>query len=216
MTYLYGIELQQAGMRHFKELLPFVSEDRAETIKKYKKEEDIYRSIYSEVLLRYALKERWNISLSAAPFSYGMHGKPYLKEYPQIYFNLSHSGSLCVCVLSEQEVGVDVEQVRELKTDLSKKVFSDDEHLTWSEMSEQEKTDYFYRIWTLKESYTKYTGEGLRQPFTEITFSFKENSIICNCNKALFFRQYETKKNYHLSVCSENPNMPEQLIFLDY
>ena len=44
-------------------------------------------------------------------FRYGGRGKPYLREYP-FFFNLSHSGSFCICALSGEEVGADIQQHR--------------------------------------------------------------------------------------------------------
>ena len=44
-------------------------------------------------------------------YVYGREGKPYFRDLP-FYFNLSHSGDYVLCVLSEAEIGADIQQHR--------------------------------------------------------------------------------------------------------
>ena len=90
------------------------------------------------------------------------HGKEYIKNR-QIYFNISHSVGLLCSAVSDSETGIDCETVREMDYEaLSKRFFTKREH--GSIMSSQNPLDEFFRIWTKKESYVKYTGEGLSRP----------------------------------------------------
>ena len=41
--------------------------------------------------------------------AYGENEKPYLADFPDVHFNLSHSGERMMCVLSPFDVGCDVE-----------------------------------------------------------------------------------------------------------
>ena len=38
---------------------------------------------------------------------YGKHGKPYLKNYSDVYFNISHSGKYVMCAAGDMEMGVE-------------------------------------------------------------------------------------------------------------
>lgn len=74
-------------------------------------------------LLAVGLRELYGMELNRAGLSYGQHGKPYLRNHPEIHFNISHCEGLAVCVFSDTETGVDVERIREVKEKVIPKVF---------------------------------------------------------------------------------------------
>lgn len=69
------------------------------------------RSCRRRRLLALGVRERWGLAalpeLARAP-----GGKPFFPAFPQYRFNLTHTDGLCLCALSEAEVGVDAERVR--------------------------------------------------------------------------------------------------------
>lgn len=73
--------------------------------------------------------------------------KPRL-NLDDVHFNLSHSHGAVVLAMSHTEIGVDVEKVRPI--DRAKFTFIDCE-------DDQE----FFEKWTERESYAKFTGEGI-------------------------------------------------------
>ena len=126
----------------------------------------------------------------------GAHGKPYLIEsdgnssapkaqktdntdMKNIFFNISHSGSMAVLALSGSEVGVDIEEVRHFNDNLVNYAFNDEEtelaakmstciniEISSNSHSNDERNDperdlAFTRLWTFKESVMKYTGIGI-------------------------------------------------------
>ena len=46
----------------------------------------------------------------------GLYGKPYLTEYPEIHFNISHSGRWAVCALASMPCGVDIQERRPIRS----------------------------------------------------------------------------------------------------
>ena len=81
-------------------------------------------------LLRRALRERYGIECREGrppELVEGAHGKPYLKEYPQIHFNISHCMGLAVLAIGDCTVGIDAECVRPYREPLLKRVLSDAE-----------------------------------------------------------------------------------------
>ena len=86
-------------------------------------------------------------------------GKPYFKDYPDIHFNISHCGKAVACLLSKEEVGVDVEEIKEFDRELAEFVCSPHEFKKVLESEDPEVA--FISLWTRKESYFKFTGKGL-------------------------------------------------------
>ena len=50
-------------------------------------------------------------------FGYNNYQKPYLKDYPDIHFNGSHSGEYLVCALSDVPVGIDIQKIDNMYND---------------------------------------------------------------------------------------------------
>lgn len=104
---------------------------------------------------------------------YGKNGKPYL-EGNGLYFNLSHSGDYALCVLCDTEVGCDIQKVRKPKASVIDRWFSTQEKdYILGGGSEGDRAERFTRIWALKESYIKQTGEGLSRDLRSFCFAFE-------------------------------------------
>ena len=92
---------------------------------------------------------------------YAESGKPYVGVGSGMYVSISHSHGLCAAAVSDSEVGVDIEYIdpsrsTERLNRLAARFFSQDELEYVSGLPER-----FYEIWCAKESYLKYTGDGL-------------------------------------------------------
>lgn len=92
--------------------------------------------------------------------------KPYLRgKSPQM--NLSHCKGLAVCAVGYVPLGIDAETPRRVSEKLMKTVCTAEECAEISAASDAGLA--FSRVWTCKEAYTKFTGEGIRHPFAEIS-----------------------------------------------
>lgn len=162
-------------------------------------------------LLQYALREEYGID-KMPEIAKGAFGKPYFPEYQNIQFNISHSSDRVVCALGQMELGVDIEHKRELKDNLIKRTLTENEK-AWLEQSKDKKIA-FIRLWTLKESYIKTTGEGLRTDLGTVEFMLPENcgrgEIICNQNGYAFY-QKELSEDSYLSLCVKGDSVPEDM-----
>ncbi len=91
-------------------------------------------------------------------------GKPFLNNH-KLYFNLTHSGNrFGIAVSKTSEVGLDIERVRSLH-DFDQMISL---NFTPAEQKYIDKKsagfeNRFFEMWTLKESYLKLTGEGMRR-----------------------------------------------------
>ena len=92
----------------------------------------------------------------------GKYGKP---ECEGVYFNLSHSSDMVLCTLSENPVGCDIEKVTDAPMEIARHYFSKKECRYIEDASDSADADRrFFRLWTMKESYMKMTGEGINLP----------------------------------------------------
>ena len=92
------------------------------------------------------------------------HGKPYLADYPELAFNLSHTADrLMIAVGRDCQLGVDIEicKPRVNLSGLVNKCFAEEEIAYWTQLPETQKNQAFYRYWTRKEAFVKATGHGI-------------------------------------------------------
>ncbi len=125
-------------------------------------------------------------------------GKPYFKSV-FIHYSISHSRNLWICAVGENQVGIDIQNIKSAKTiEVAKRFFADQE----SEYVEQNGDESFFEIWTRKEAFVKYMGQGISYGFDK--FSVVENREIVNEMKKpvdCIFEKVETLNDYVGYVC---------------
>jgi 4'-phosphopantetheinyl transferase len=144
---------------------------------------------FAHSLLRDMLKGFYNIDYSENMTNKTEYGKPYLADYPEIFFNLSHSEGITACITEERECGIDCEKVREYRPNVMKRAFSEKEREMIENAPENERDLLFFTLWTLKEAYIKAIGKGLSFPLNEAEFLIEDGNIISNI-KDHEFRRY--------------------------
>ena len=178
-TILYYAELtalhDEQLFRQYYRTLPLC---RREKIDKLKPEGERCRSLGAGLLLKKAC-EGYGIPGEDEHLNLGEYGKPSFAACPEIHFNLSHSGEVAVCVMAPCEAGCDVEIVKPFPPAVAKRVFSEEE-CRWlsGEENEGRGDEAFFRLWTLKESFLKVTGEGFSFPIKEVSFSFADDKPV--------------------------------------
>lgn len=162
-------------------------------------------------VLRYALREEYGCP-ELPETARGIYGKPFFPEYPHIQFNISHSGEYVLCALGQKELGIDIEHTRASDERLYARVLSARER-SWLERQKDKKAA-FIRLWTLKESYIKATGEGFRTEVRKVEFWLPEGeekeSIICSQSGYAFYQRALSDGNY-LSLCMQGDRIPEEM-----
>jgi 4'-phosphopantetheinyl transferase len=73
-------------------------------------------------------------------------GKPFLPDYPNIYFNMSHSGKYSVCAFSQNECGVDIQEIYPVNIRIAKRVFHQNECIRLEKTDINEQTNAFYEL----------------------------------------------------------------------
>lgn len=134
------------------------------------------------------------------------HGKPYLRAYPEIHFNISHCPGMVACGFSDSEIGLDIEYPRPISRRLVLRSLSPSEQLFLESQPSDLMEHHFFRLWTLKESRMKISGDGMTIPFHENSFSFETGHPVCVSAPQLFFFQHIFSDGCILSVCLHAPD----------
>lgn len=118
----------------------------------------------SFLMLEQMLRSKYGLD-NCPEFSCGTNGKPYLKEYPGIYFNISHCRKGIACAVCDCPVGIDIEEIQP-GLEIRDLVLNQEEKAA-VEMSEEPDLE-FTRLWTRKESILKLTGEGIKNDMRNV------------------------------------------------
>ena len=128
-------------------------------------------------------------------------GKPYFAEEMGIYFSISHSKDYWACVLADGPVGLDLQYHKEGRLDQIPGRFFHPQEALW--LKGQEARTAFFEIWTAKESYVKWTGEGIDRHFKEIAVA-DESGLREQTGEAFFWRG-DVIPDYSLCLCGGQP-----------
>jgi 4'-phosphopantetheinyl transferase len=154
-----------------KEMMDMPNE-RREKAERFRNKIDRLNNVITWVMLKYAIKETFGIT--DFHISYDIYGKPYLTDYNNVYFNISHCVQGCIVVVSDGKVGVDIQEIRDFSHSVAEKVCSEAE-LECLDLSSDKKR-LFTKMWVIKESYVKMTGEGITNGLKNIdTTKINEN-----------------------------------------
>lgn len=120
-------------------------------------------------------------------------GKPYLRLHRELFFNISHSGNWIVCVLGSVPAGIDIQYHRKIAIEkTAERICNPEEWKLFMKMrTEEEKEKLLFDIWTKKESYLKYTGEGIRRDLREVFYK--------DCR----FYRLKVPEGYSATLCVE-------------
>ncbi|HHF7063077.1 4'-phosphopantetheinyl transferase family protein [Streptococcus mutans] len=158
--------------RMFFSLLELIEEEDRKQILRYQFWQDRQRSLLGHLLSRYAIIQEYALTNKEIQIRRHAYGKPYIKDYSQIHYNISHSGEWVVVAIGKSPIGIDVENRREDWDLIGEQVFSESEKY-WSQNSYKRKAI----LWTIKEAYVKYLGIGLSKSLNSFSIDIKRKII---------------------------------------
>lgn len=179
---------------------------KANSIGNYHNVKTVYQSVIGEILARISICRRLEYKNDDVVLYRNEHKKPLFQEQSNFFFNISHSGEWVVCASDFQLLGIDIEQIKQIDYKVGELIFSPVEYEMFNSKDDYEKELWFYKFWTMKESYVKAIGTGLTSKLSKFTIKTKnqidfyvdENS---NYPKA-YFRQFRVGPSYIMTLCS--------------
>jgi len=222
-VYLYNTEdIVNSGDPYMKRLYNLLPSFRKEKVDKIKNETTKVQSIAAFGLLGYAIRQlsnNKNCKLLDEEFGPGIeadweklgyavdtHGKPFFDKIRNIYFSLSHTNGMVMCVVADRPIGCDVEIINRYKVDYDAHTYAEERKrlaqrfYTTAECKyiDESKNDAevpkrFTRVWTKKESYIKFLGLGLSKPLNEF------NTFACDPMPIVVFED----DKFIASICAD-------------
>lgn len=99
-------------------------------------------------------------------FVYNEHGKPLLRDFPNVHFSLSHCKKVVGCLMSDRPCGLDIECIRPAKRQLVEYTMRADE--VDRIFSSQCPDVAFTELWTKKEAAMKLLGTGITDSIRDV------------------------------------------------
>lgn len=208
MSYAKTYYLNFASLRSEEAISNYINEvtpERKARIETTKRLETKASLLGAGLLLKAVLKKEYG--LSDFEIETNEFGKPFIKDHSDLHFNLSHSGEIAVCTVSDMDCGVDIENTLAPHETMAiaNKFFSRNEYVAM--MLSPNPDEAFCRLWTLRESYVKMRGKGFAIGLSTLRCDFKRGVCFMYENHILqddaFFREVKDVKGYRISVCTK-------------
>ena len=157
----YHLDIRTMTDEAYAQYYAMADEERRQKTDACRNADDRLRSIAGDHLARLAISEHCGVPMETILFGRTENGKPYAIGL-DVHFNISHSGHLAACAVSDRPVGIDVQFMRPIRANLTKKVCTTAElEYVGTEELTGEALVRFYRVWCTKEAYFKWLGTGI-------------------------------------------------------
>lgn len=169
--------------QQYTEMYRAADQERRARADRFRYEDDRRRCLCADMLARKMLADASGKTPEEITFTIGHKGKPSANV--PFYFNLSHSGDLVLCAVSDKPIGVDIEQIKPFRAGMVTRYFTETEaayvggDMTPSSetVTDSEICARFYRTWTAKEAYVKMTGTGISTDLTQIRYDHDTQTV---------------------------------------
>ena len=177
-------------------ILELVGTERRKKVIRYLQPDDRKRSLGAGIMIKRILNEN---GLSEDCLKYSENGKPVVDG---LYFNVSHAGDYVVGVLSDAEVGCDIEKAVNAPLEIAEHYFYSSEREYIETAADPGKA--FFTLWTLKESYMKMTGRGMSLSLDSFEICREADGFALgkSSEKRGFFKTMGFE-DYIFSICNE-------------
>ncbi|MBY8913494.1 4'-phosphopantetheinyl transferase superfamily protein [Bacillus sp. YC2] len=218
---IYGVYMDRPlSAEESERMMSVVSAEKREKCRRFYHEEDAHRTLIGDVLVRTVIGHENGLDPAAVTFSVQEYGKPYIPSLPAVHFNISHSGRWIVCAVDSAPIGIDIEKLKPGTIDIAKRFFSQTEYNDLQAKHPDEQTDYFYHLWSMKESFIKQAGKGLSLPLDSFSVRLQEDGQVSielpDGHEPCFIRTYDVDAGYKMAVCAAQPDFCEGIEMKTY
>lgn len=221
---VYAIDVRELeGEDRYRRYYEEMPDSRKKKLNALRHDADRRRSLGAGILLKEGLLQ-YDIAWNDENMIEEEQGKLHLID-DAVQFNLSHSGDYAVAAFGTGigGIGIDVEQCVEANMKVAKRFFHEKEQaLLTQTVNQKERDKLFYRLWTMKESFLKVNGEGMRLPMDSFAIHVEnekvyveEENITGDYEFAAFKIERNQAERYPVAVCIKK-KMENQRIDLDH
>ncbi len=175
---------------------------RTERAERFRLSEDRLRAVGVGAILS-------AIGIPEENIAYTGSGKPY-DVTGRVRFSITHSAEYAAVAVGETEIGVDLERRSPDHIRVAKRMMTEAEQA----YTEGDPLFRFFALWTLKESVSKLTGEGLSCGFPGLDVLPLTDGKSILLGEKRIFAATETFGEYTVSVATENTAPAIRLHFL--
>ena len=203
---VYTLSIENIDEAIIEKWLAYVTPSQRERLFRYRFRADFLRSLAGEAMVRIIAGERAGVEPGKLVIARPPGEKPLFPDYPEIKFNISHSGDWVVCAISDCAVGIDIEVVKEkeVSASLVRKVLTEKERAYIRMVMDGDEAELFYQFWTMKEAYCKCVGGGLRIGLDKVEVDFSREKIYLvdeGREWGGMMKTIDFKEGYVVSVC---------------
>ncbi|MDR1725048.1 MAG: 4'-phosphopantetheinyl transferase superfamily protein [Bacteroidales bacterium] len=132
---------------------------------------------------------------------YKSNGKPFFKNNNTIKLSISHTYDYVAVAISNREIGIDIEHLRQNKQEIAKRFFTNEENNFLSSVNTDSYDFYFTKLWTLKEAYSKCIGAGISGTFSQITIDVSTLSVKNDKRDIELTSIFDSETELFISTC---------------
>ncbi|MBR5229327.1 MAG: 4'-phosphopantetheinyl transferase superfamily protein [Firmicutes bacterium] len=118
--------------------------------------EELRKALALEAVSAWCVAAGIDFDPDTAVVKKGEKGKPFIEGLP-VHYNVSHTGNMWMCIVGPEESGLDIQQTKECDYEkIAERHFTPEEQhyvRLWG-------LDGFFRLWTRREAFGKFTGQG--------------------------------------------------------
>ena len=199
---IYLLNLKPLFHFPYENYLKHFSEARKQKILSCRHDADKIRTLWAELLTRYVVAKKISRPIEDVSIERDANGKPKVIESP-LQISISHSKNFCACSVGEISSGIDVEEDFSAGIDVAKDFFAPSEYFSLEKLRGDDFARKFLSLWTLKESYAKFSGVGISEELlrTDIERFFDENTV--------GGRNFFLSEGAVVGICTEKAFLPE-------
>lgn len=173
--------------------------EKKNRINNFRNELKTRQSVIGELLLSNLLDKYYNLDYNDLEFKFNKDNKPFIVNN-NIFYNISHSSNYVIAVVSDKEIGIDIEKIRETNIK-SINYFASSKEKEYILLEHNNLFKRLFEIYTLKEAYIKMVGKSVFD-IRNVEFTISNNHINCsNINVKCYSFIYD---NYVISICEKN------------